>query len=62
MPKIKILKAWTTDELEELTNEFMAKNSIINMQYKPVSIDGTGLLYTICITYKEVKNECRSKM
>lgn len=55
MPKIKILKAWTTNELEELTNEFMAKKSIINMQYKPISVDGMGVLYTIFITYKEIK-------
>ncbi len=53
MAKVKILKAWTTNELEELTDEFIAKKSIVNMQYKPVSVDGMGVLYTIFITYKE---------
>lgn len=56
MPKIKILKAWTTNELEELTDEFMAKKSIINMQYKPVNVEG-NVLFTVCITYKE-KEKC----
>ena len=55
MPKVKILKAWTTDELEERTNEFIAKKSIVNLQYKPVYVDGVGVLYTVFITYKDIK-------